>query len=105
MSVVLACRLMQAEEIDRPGVKVAVAQGLAPDGFLTSSAWSSRDRISRRGRLTTTIFPARENTCAGCNGCPSATPASRSSMELVYTFRAAAIGTYGPATRNCESDD
>jgi hypothetical protein len=136
----LACRLMQAEEVDRSSVKVAVAQGLAPDGFLTrtlksaevvrvpgglvpahealaaapppfqrrtnpthragwcataSSAWSSRDRISRPGRLTTTVFPARENTYAGCNGCPSATPASRSSMELVYTFREFRPGSSG----------
>jgi polar amino acid transport system substrate-binding protein len=52
--------LKTAEEVDRPGVKVAVAQGSAPDGFLTRTI-----KNAEIVRVPGGLVPAREALAAG----------------------------------------
>src|SRR5436190_8791227 len=52
--------LKTAEEVDRPGIKVAVAQGSAPDGFLTRTI-----KNAEIVRVPGGLVPAREALAAG----------------------------------------
>jgi len=52
--------LKTVEEVDRPGVKLAVAQGSAPDGFLTRTI-----KNAEIVRLPGGLVPAREALSAG----------------------------------------
>jgi polar amino acid transport system substrate-binding protein len=52
--------LKPAEEVDRPGVKVAVAQGSAPDGFLTRTL-----KNAEIVRVPGGLAPAREALSSG----------------------------------------
>jgi len=52
--------LKTAEEVDRPGIKVAVAQGSAPDGFLTRTI-----KNAEIVRVPGGLMPAREALAAG----------------------------------------
>jgi polar amino acid transport system substrate-binding protein len=52
--------LKSAEEVDRPGIKIAVAQGSAPDGFLTRTI-----KNAEIVRVPGGLVPAREALAAG----------------------------------------
>jgi len=52
--------LKAAEDVDRPGIKVAVAQGSAPDGFLTRTL-----KNAEIVRVPGGLAPAREVLSAG----------------------------------------
>jgi polar amino acid transport system substrate-binding protein len=52
--------LKAAEEVDRPGIKIAVAQGSAPDGFLTRTI-----KNAEIVRVPGGLVPAREALAAG----------------------------------------
>jgi len=53
-------KLKAAEDVDRPGIKVAVAQGSAPDGFLTRTL-----KNAEIVRVPGGLAPAREVLSAG----------------------------------------